>query len=159
MTVIAVPYHLDEHLPDLDLPFTPAEVVSTEFPAGQPWERLAVLYDAVADTVAADAVRGRRPVVLTGDCAIALGIVAGLQRAGADPGLVWFDAHDSASGGPNRHTSAPSGAVSSHRTGAAGSPARLSAYGSVRCASQAMCLRRGVSGKSVFRPLMTTGLR
>ena len=34
-----------------------------------------------------------RPVVLTGDCAISLGIVAGLQRAGADPGIVWFDAH------------------------------------------------------------------
>ena len=55
---------------------------------------------------------------------------------------------DSASGGPNRHTSAPSGAVSSHRTAAAGSPARLSAYGSVRCASQAMCRSRPVSGKS-----------
>ena len=55
---------------------------------------------------------------------------------------------DSASGGPNRHTCSPSGAVSSHRTAAAGSPARLSAYGSVRCASQAMCRSRPVSGKS-----------
>ena len=55
---------------------------------------------------------------------------------------------DSASGGPNRHTCSPSGAVSSHRTGAACSPARLSAYGSVRWASQAMLRSRGVSGKS-----------
>jgi arginase len=93
MTVIAVPYHLDEYLPDLDLPLMPAEVVTAEFPPGGPWERLAVLYDAVARAVAADAGRGGRPVVLTGDCAISLGVVAGLQRAGADPAIVWFDAH------------------------------------------------------------------
>jgi arginase len=93
MTVIAVPYHLDEYLPDLDLPLMPAEVVTAELPPGGPWERLAVLYDAVARAVAADAGRGGRPVVLTGDCAISLGVVAGLQRAGADPGIVWFDAH------------------------------------------------------------------
>ena len=36
MTVISVPYHLDEFLPDLDLPFTPAEVVTAEFPPGEP---------------------------------------------------------------------------------------------------------------------------
>ena len=97
MTVIAVPYHLDEHLPALDLPLMPDEVVTAEFPPGQPWERLAMLYDAVARTAATVLAntggRGGRPVVLTGDCAISLGIVAGLQRAGADPGIVWFDAH------------------------------------------------------------------
>jgi arginase len=93
MTVIAVPYHLDEYLPDLDLPLMPADVITAEFPPGVPWERLAVLYDAVARAVAADVGRGGRPVVLTGDCIISLGIVAGLQRAGADPGIVWFDAH------------------------------------------------------------------
>jgi arginase len=68
MTVFAVPYHLDVYLPDLDLPLMPAEVVTAEFPPGWPWERLAVLYDAVARAVAAD-VGGGRPVVLTGDCA------------------------------------------------------------------------------------------
>ena len=98
MTVIAVPYHLDEYLPDLDLPFEPAETVTAEFPPGGPWERLAVLYDAVARAVAAAVLantggRAGRPVVLTGDCLISLGIVAGLQCAGADPAIVWFDAH------------------------------------------------------------------
>ena len=53
---------------------------------------------------------------------------------------------DSASAGPNRHTCTPSGAVTSHRTGTGGWPARLSAYGSVRCASQATCRSRSVSG-------------
>ena len=359
MTIIAVPYHLDEYLPDLDLPLEPDEVVTAQFPPGDPWERLAVLYDAVAGAVAADAGFGGCPIVMSGDCNTSAGIMAGLQRAGADPAIVWFDAHgdvqtlettssgylgglalrlltayrpelitarlglrpvpedrivlagardldppemaylagaqitrrevsrpergrpagrpalrarghgrdrrgraarpalpgtrrtrrrpargraarvaghrpggrvrpflllvprprfcparrgpagpdpgvtaleepprlparlgrvradqaqgggaggplasrpdrshssrcaatrqnapaapvmaDSASGGPNRHTCSPSGAVSSHRTEAAGSPARLSAYGSVRCASQAMCRSRSVSGKS-----------
>ena len=43
MTIIAVPYHLDEYLPDLDLPCEPDEVVTVRFPPGDPWERLAVL--------------------------------------------------------------------------------------------------------------------
>ena len=33
MTVIAVPYHLDEYLPDLDLPFEPARHVADELSA------------------------------------------------------------------------------------------------------------------------------
>ena len=35
----------------------------------------------------------RVPVVLSGDCSTALGTVAGLQQAGLDPAVVWFDAH------------------------------------------------------------------
>jgi arginase len=93
MTIISVPYHLDEYLPDLDLPCEPDEVVTVRFPPGGPWERLAVLYEQLARAVTADASLGGSPVVLTGDCAISLGIMAGLQRAGADPGVVWFDAH------------------------------------------------------------------
>ena len=62
-------------------------------PAGDTWQRLAVLYAAVAQAVAADVTASECPVVLTGDCTTALGIVAGLQRAGADPAIVWFDAH------------------------------------------------------------------
>ena len=34
MTVIAVPYHLDEYLPDLDLPLEPDAVVTAGLPAG-----------------------------------------------------------------------------------------------------------------------------
>ena len=32
MTIIAVPYHLDEYLPDLDLPLEPDQVVTAQFP-------------------------------------------------------------------------------------------------------------------------------
>jgi arginase len=91
--MIAVPYHLDEYLPGLDLPLRASEVVTADLPGGDVWDRLATLYGTVADTVA-DAVRqGGPPVVLSGDCTTALGTVAGVQRAGEVAGIVWFDAH------------------------------------------------------------------
>jgi arginase len=94
VTVIGVPYHLDEYLPNLDLTPEPAELITPELPAGQIWPRLAVLYTAVARAVTRDrADDGRLVVVACGDCLVALGTVAGLQAAGADPAIVWFDAH------------------------------------------------------------------
>jgi len=79
--VIAVPYHLDEHLPGLDFPLPADGVVAADLPPGDVWDRLAVLYGAVAEAVAGAARRGDRPVVVSGDCTTALGTVAGLQRA------------------------------------------------------------------------------
>jgi Arginase family len=94
MHVIQLPYHLDEFLPDLDVPLPPDEVVTAELGGGDVWERLGALYSLAAQAVADAASDGARPVVvLSGDCTTALGIMAGLQRAGADPGIVWFDAH------------------------------------------------------------------
>jgi arginase len=43
--------------------------------------------------VAGEAGSGGRPVVLSGDCLTALGTMSGLQRAGIEAGIVWFDAH------------------------------------------------------------------
>jgi hypothetical protein len=94
VTVIGVPYHLDEYLPDLDLTPEPAELITAELPAGEIWSRLAVLYAAVARAVTRGCADDGRPVVVaSGDCLTALGTVGGLQAAGADPALVWFDAH------------------------------------------------------------------
>jgi arginase len=98
VTVLRVPYHLDEYLPDLDLPLDPAQLraaqtIVAELPPGDTWARLAVLFGRVADAVARAAGDGSRPVVASGDCTTALGTVAGLQRAGLDPGIVWLDAH------------------------------------------------------------------
>jgi arginase len=93
VSVLAVPYHLDEFLPALDLPLQPDEVITADLPDGETWDRLAVLYRAVARAVAASSARGERPVVVSGDCTTALGTVAGLQAAGARVGIVWFDAH------------------------------------------------------------------
>ena len=93
MAVLQVPYHLDEYLPDLDFPLEAAEIISTDLPPGGTWARLAALYRLVADAVASTVRHGSRPVVLSGDCTTALGTVTGLQRAGIDAGIVWFDAH------------------------------------------------------------------
>jgi arginase len=93
VTIIGIPYHLDEYLPDLDWPLEPDAAVTVGFPEGGPWERLAVLQAEVARAVAAEAGRGGRPVLLAGDCNTSAGIMAGLQRAGTDPAIVWFDAH------------------------------------------------------------------
>jgi arginase len=93
MTVIAVPFHLDEHLPDLELPLSPGRSVAPPLPTGSPWDRMAVLHDEVAEAVAVDVTAGQVPLVLSGDCTTSLGVVAGLQRAGLRPALVWFDAH------------------------------------------------------------------
>jgi arginase len=93
VTVLAVPYHLDEYLPDLDLVLRPDEVITAGLSAGSVWDRLAVLYATVADAVSALSAAGSCPVVVCGDCCTALGVVAGLQAAGRTVGIVWFDAH------------------------------------------------------------------
>src|SRR4051794_4119588 len=90
--MIFVPYHLDERLFGLeaDLPATPGTTVTAELPEGDVWARLAALYDRVADVVAA---QETTPIVVSGDCTVSLAAVTGLQRAGVDVGVVWFDAH------------------------------------------------------------------
>lgn len=89
MTVLSVPFHLDELLPGFVPPVAPDVVIAPELPAGGPWERMAALYAEVADAIEPD----ERQVVVSGDCTTALAVVAGLQRGGVDPVLVWFDAH------------------------------------------------------------------
>ncbi len=90
MTVIRVPFHSDERLPDDDIPAPADIVVSPSLPAGDIWSRLAFLYSAVAGEVAASV---GTPQVFSGDCLVAGATVAGVQRSGLDPAVVWFDAH------------------------------------------------------------------
>jgi arginase len=93
--VVRVPYHLDEYLPQLDLPLEGegGTIITADMPVGDVWGRLGVLYTAVADVVADAAWHGDLPVVVSGDCLTALATMAGLQRAAIDAGVVWFDAH------------------------------------------------------------------
>lgn len=93
---ILVPYHLDEHRPGLDVPVPPTATVEVPLsPDGTVWDRMAVLYDRVADVVAASmtGVATEPVLVQSADCTASLGTVAGLQRAGVAPSIVWFDAH------------------------------------------------------------------
>jgi arginase len=92
-SAIAVPYHIDEYLPDLDLPVPVRQAITADMTAATPWDRLAELYQRVADAVAGAARHGDCLVVVSGDCTTSIATVAGLQRAGTDPGVVWLDAH------------------------------------------------------------------
>jgi arginase len=91
MTTILAPYHLDEQVADLGIPAD--RTVVTPLPPGDAWSRMAAQYDSVAEAVAAVVRQGGRPTVVSGDCTTSLGTMAGLQRAGLDPAIVWFDAH------------------------------------------------------------------
>ncbi|WP_214407654.1 arginase family protein [Pseudonocardia lacus] len=90
---IGVPFHLDAHLPGLRVPVDTGRTVLPELAPGTVWERLAALHAAVADEVAGVATAGGVPLVVSGCCTTSLGTVAGLQRAGVDPAVVWLDAH------------------------------------------------------------------
>jgi arginase len=88
VTVVLVPFHQDERLPDSALP-VPADIVVDPALTGAGWPRLVGLWSAVAAAVA----RVAAPVVVSGDCLAMLGVLTGVQRAGVDPAVVWFDAH------------------------------------------------------------------
>lgn len=96
MPVLVAPYHLDEYLPALATAVPSAEVVLGAPPAGAtPWARFGSLRELVAGAVErlAGSSGAERVDVVTGDCLLAAGTVLGLQRAGVDPAIVWFDAH------------------------------------------------------------------
>ncbi|GAB3708762.1 arginase family protein [Nocardiopsis nanhaiensis] len=92
MTMLCVPYHLDEYLPGFRVPM-PTETLVEDLPDADRWTRMAALHTKVADRVADDIRAGRVPIVMSGDCMVALGTTAGVQRAAVDPAVVWFDAH------------------------------------------------------------------
>jgi arginase len=85
---LLVPYHHAEPLPTLGQAY-PADdaVVVSKGPAGAMVTRL---YQLVADRVAAS---DEPLAVVSGDCTTSLATVAGLQRRGLTPGVIWLDAH------------------------------------------------------------------
>lgn len=93
MTVFLNPYHLDEYLADLEVPLAPEKTIQTELDDGDVWHHMATLYRNVADHVAHDIREGNVPIVMSGDCTTSYGVVAGMQHAGVNPSIVWFDAH------------------------------------------------------------------
>ncbi len=92
MTRISVPFFIGSPIGALDTP-RPDRVLSPALPDGSPQERMGVLYRELAGAVAGAVSAGSVPLVYAGDCLSAIGVLAGLQRAGLEPALAWFDAH------------------------------------------------------------------
>jgi arginase len=87
--LIVSPWHLDEHIPAFPVPAGVTETIDPDLPAGPVPGRMTLLHQAVAAAVA----RADRPLLLSGDCPAALGVVAGLQRRHREVAVVWLDAH------------------------------------------------------------------
>lgn len=102
MDVLGVPYHLDQFIPDFDVGVPIDNEIGVDLPSSGTWQRMGILYEHVAQAIS----RHSLPLlVVSGDCTTSLGVIAGLQRAGRDPGLVWVDAH----GDFNTEATSPSG--------------------------------------------------
>ncbi|MFG1605629.1 arginase family protein [Actinoplanes sp. NPDC049265] len=92
--MILVPYHQDERLADDLLPLTTGvRLIEPALPDGDVWSRMVTLHAAAADAIAAEIRADGDTIVLSGDCLVAMATLAGAQRAGHDPAIVWFDAH------------------------------------------------------------------
>lgn len=102
MSAVAVPYFMGDPLPGLEVP-EPHDTLQPELPDADPQHRMGVLYDHLAAWVAAN----DHPVVIAGDCVSAIGVLAGLERKGLEPTLVFFDAH----GDFNTWETSPSGFI------------------------------------------------
>lgn len=104
--LILTPFFLDDPLPGLESLAASDWLINKPFlPGGHRQQRLSALHRPLADFVQQALLKGKRPVAIAGDCCAAIGVLAGLQRAGLDPALIWFDAH----GDFNTWESTPSG--------------------------------------------------
>ncbi|HLJ60171.1 MAG TPA: arginase family protein [bacterium] len=87
-TTLLVPFRVGALMPDLCVAGDP-EVLRPVLPEGTPQERLGALCGAVAERIAAGGVG----VAYVGDCVLTLGVLAGLERRGVAPRVIWLDAH------------------------------------------------------------------
>ncbi|MEE9599004.1 MAG: arginase family protein [Anaerolineales bacterium] len=91
---ILTPYFLDQFLPGLNKLSREDWIINQEdLPEEDQFSQISVLHKSLAVLVE-DAVRQELlPVSLAGDCCTTIGVLAGLNRSGLDPLLIWFDAH------------------------------------------------------------------
>jgi arginase len=104
--IVLTPYFLDQLLPGLEA-LTQSEWIINRnpLPDGDQQTRMSILHAALANQVELTLKDKKLPVSLAGDCCTAIGVLAGLQRAGMNPLLIWFDAH----GDFNTWETSPSG--------------------------------------------------
>lgn len=104
--IILTPYFLDQPLQGLAALDQPGwQVNQLPLEGLMVIQRMAGIHAGLAGLVKKAVKNGNRPVSIAGDCCTALGMLAGLSRAGIDPHLIWFDAH----GDFNTWDTSPSG--------------------------------------------------
>ena len=92
--IILTPFFLDQPLLDLQTMADPDWVINKpELPDGEILQRLSAIYRPLAEYARQAIEGGETPVSIAGDCCTTIGMIAGLQSAGLDPCLIWFDAH------------------------------------------------------------------
>jgi arginase len=97
--VLVLPWHLRDSLDGgLGIPVPDGATIVDGAPRddADPWMALVGVYAGLVDAVAGvgAGARGDEEVtVLSGDCVTAVAVLAGMQRRGLDPAMVWFDAH------------------------------------------------------------------
>jgi len=103
---IVSPMFLDRSSEAVRLMSRPGDIVIAAEPGeGDQTDSLAPIHRQLADTVADIATRGDRPFAVLGDCCQAIPVMAGLQRSGQRPALIWLDSH----GDFNTWETSPSG--------------------------------------------------
>jgi arginase len=92
--MIVTPFFLDEFDPTIaEMAGDDWRVVLPALPDGDQLSRMSAIHNALAEQVREAVAAGERPVSIAGDCCATLGVLAGLQRAGLAPTLIWLDAH------------------------------------------------------------------
>lgn len=92
--MILTPYYLDGEVPGLkELGEADWWLNEPEMGELEVQGRMIELYRPLAQAVKSAVEGGERPVSIAGDCCTAIGVLAGLQRGGMAPTLIWFDAH------------------------------------------------------------------
>jgi arginase len=104
--IILNPYFIDEPLPELESLAEPDwQLNKINVPEGSKMDVMTAIHRTLSDFTEQSIRSGNRPVSIAGDCCTAIGMLAGLQRAGLNPVLIWFDAH----GDFNTRETTPSG--------------------------------------------------
>jgi arginase len=92
--LILTPFFLDQSRNGLKSLVKPDwQINEPVLPDGELQSRISVCHKSLADFVSRAILNQERPVSIAGDCLTAIPVLAGLQRAGLDPILIWFDAH------------------------------------------------------------------